>query len=222
MRGAPDNPRAPLARPSPFRYDRLKRKKRMFTLQRMETSTQEIKKSRFLAVAAPVEDEQSAKAFLAAHADPSANHNCWAWRIGQAYRFSDDGEPSGTAGKPILAAIDGQSLNRVAVIVTRWFGGILLGSGGLVRAYGGTAALCLRAAEKIELVETLRATIACAFTDLALIKARLTARGVMITSESFTDIGAVLTIGMRQDVADEMAALVADISRGKAILSMEN
>jgi uncharacterized YigZ family protein len=194
----------------------------MFTLKGIESSTQEIKRSRFRAVAAPVEDEASAKAFLAAHSDPSANHNCWAWRIGQAYRFSDDGEPSGTAGKPILAAIDGQSLDRVAVIVTRWFGGILLGSGGLVRAYGGTAALCLRAAEKIELVETLRATITCAFTDLALIKARLTARGVMIASESFTDTGAVLTICMRQDVADEMTALVADISRGKAILSIEN
>jgi putative IMPACT (imprinted ancient) family translation regulator len=111
-----------------------KRTKRMFTLQRIETSTQEIKKSRFLAVAGPIADEQAARAFLAAHADPAANHNCWAWRLGQTYRFSDDGEPSGTAGKPILAAIDGQKLDRVAVVVTRWFGGILLGSGGLMRA----------------------------------------------------------------------------------------
>lgn len=129
----------------------------MFTLQRIETSAQEIKKSRFLAIAGPIEDELSAKTFIAARSDPAANHNCWAWRAGQSYRFSDDGEPSGTAGKPILAAIDGQSLDRVAVVVTRWFGGVLLGSGGLVRAYGGTAALCLRAAEKIELIERQRA-----------------------------------------------------------------
>ncbi|WP_026619645.1 putative YigZ family protein [Ensifer sp. WSM1721] len=194
----------------------------MFTLKSIETATQEVKKSRFTAVAAPIEDERSAKAFFAAHSDPSANHNCWAWCIGQNYRFSDDGEPSGTAGKPILAAIDGQSLDRIAVVVSRWFGGILLGSGGLVRAYGGTAALCLKAAEKVELVEMLRATIACDFADLALIKARLTARGVMIAGESFTDIGAVLTIDLRKDVADETLVLVADLSRGKAIVSMEN
>ncbi|WEX77847.1 IMPACT family protein [Sinorhizobium numidicum] len=194
----------------------------MFTLERLETLTQEIKKSRFLAFAAPVEDEQSARVFLAAHADPSANHNCWAWRLGQTYRFSDDGEPSGTAGKPILAAIDGQSLDRVAVLVTRWFGGVLLGSGGLVRAYGGTAALCLRAAAKVELVDRLRATIACEFADLALIKARLAARGVMIAAETFTDTGAVLTIDMRRDTADEALVLVSDLSRGRAIVSLDN
>ncbi|THK34888.1 YigZ family protein [Ensifer sp. MPMI2T] len=192
----------------------------MFTLQRIETSTQEIKKSRFLAIAGPIEDEQSAKALLAAHSDPTANHNCWAWRIGQTYRFSDDGEPSGTAGKPILAAIDGQSLDRVAVVVTRWFGGVLLGSGGLIRAYGGTAALCLRAAEKAELVDTQRATIVCDFTDLALIKARLTARGVTVAGETFTDTGAVLTTEMRRDIAAEVLALVTDLSRGKATISL--
>lgn len=194
----------------------------MFTLQRIEKATQEIKKSRFLAVAAPITDEQAAKAFLAAHADTTANHNCWAWRIGQSYRFSDDGEPSGTAGKPILAAIDGQKLDRVAVVVTRWFGGILLGSGGLMRAYGGTAALCLRTAERIELVDRQGATVACDFADLALIRARLASRGVAVTDESFTETGAVLTIEMRKDLVDDVLALVTDLSRGKAIVSLEN
>ncbi|ABR58951.1 DUF1949 domain-containing protein [Sinorhizobium medicae] len=192
----------------------------MFTLQRIESSTQEIRKSRFLAIAGPVEDEQSAKAFLAAHADPAANHNCWAWRVGQNYRFSDDGEPGGTAGKPILSAIDGQSLDRVAVVVTRWFGGILLGSGGLVRAYGGTAALCLRAAEKIELVERQRAEIACDFADLALIRARLAARGVTTAAETFTDTGSVLSVEIPQNAVDEVSALVSDLSRGKALLKL--
>ena len=194
----------------------------MFTLQRIETSTQEIKKSRFLAIAGPIDDETSAKAFLTAHSDPTANHNCWAWRIGQTYRFNDDGEPSGTAGKPILAAIDGQSLDRVAVVVTRWFGGVLLGSGGLIRAYGGTAALCLRAAEKVELVDRLTATIACDFVDLALIKARLTARGGAIISESFTDTGAVLVIDLAKEMAEATLALVRDLSRGRAIVTVEN
>lgn len=194
----------------------------MFTLQRIETSTQEIKKSRFLAIAGPIDDEASAKAFLAAHSETTANHNCWAWRIGQTYRFNDDGEPSGTAGKPILAAIDGQSLDRVAVVVTRWFGGILLGSGGLIRAYGGTAALCLRAAEKVERIETLRATVACDFSDLALIKARLTSRGVAIAGESFTDTGAVLVIDLPKEAAETTIALVSDLSRGRAIVSIDD
>ncbi|MEK1865774.1 MAG: YigZ family protein [Ensifer adhaerens] len=194
----------------------------MFTLKRIETANQDVKKSRFLAFAAPITDEQAAKDFLAAHSDPTANHNCWAWRIGQAYRFSDDGEPSGTAGKPILAAIDGQELDRVAVMVTRWFGGILLGSGGLVRAYGGTAALCLRAAEKIEMIETVRATVAIDFSDMALIKARLLARDVAIINESFTDKGPVLTVEVRKDEAEAILAMVVDLSRGKAVVSLDD
>ncbi|ANK71237.1 hypothetical protein FA04_00470 [Ensifer adhaerens] len=194
----------------------------MFTLKRIETANQDVKKSRFLAFAAPIADEQAAKDFLASHSDPTANHNCWAWRIGQAYRFSDDGEPSGTAGKPILAAIDGQELDRVAVVVPRWFGGILLGSGGLVRAYGGTAALCLRAAEKIEMIETVRATVALDFSDMALIKARLLARDVAIINESFTDKGPVLTVEVRKDEAEAILAMVVDLSRGKAVVSLDD
>ncbi|MGF6253946.1 IMPACT family protein [Ensifer sp. LBL] len=194
----------------------------MFTLKRIETANQDVKKSRFLAFAAPIADEQAAKDFLASHSDPNANHNCWAWRIGQAYRFSDDGEPSGTAGKPILAAIDGQELDRVAVVVTRWFGGILLGSGGLVRAYGGTAALCLRAAEKVEMIEIVRATVALDFSDMALIKARLLARDVAINNESFTDKGPVLTVELRKDEAEAILAMVVDLSRGKALVSLDD
>ncbi|QRY66683.1 YigZ family protein [Ensifer sp. PDNC004] len=194
----------------------------MFTLKRIETANQDVKKSRFLAFAAPIADEQAAKDFLASHSDSTANHNCWAWRIGQAYRFGDDGEPSGTAGKPILAAIDGQELDRVAVVVTRWFGGILLGSGGLVRAYGGTAALCLRAAEKIEMIETVRATVAVDFSDMALIKARLLARDVTIVNESFTDKGPVLSVDLRKDEAEAILGMVVDLSRGKAVVSLDD
>ena len=123
----------------------------MFQLQQSAMLEQSVKKSRFLALALPVTTEEEAKAAIGEHGHVDASHNCWAWRIDKAYRFSDDGEPSGTAGRPILAAIDGQSLDKTLVIVTRWFGGILLGSGGLVRAYGGTAAACLRTATVIEI-----------------------------------------------------------------------
>ena len=87
----------------------------------------EVKKSRHLARAVPVESPQAALDWIAAVSVPDATHNCWAYRVGQDYRFSDDGEPSGTAGRPILSAIDGQGLDGVAVVVTRWYGGVHLG-----------------------------------------------------------------------------------------------
>src|SRR5688500_15887909 len=112
----------------------------------------EVRHSRFIVHAAPVQAPEAALAFLGEVADPAATHNCWAYRIGSEYRFNDDGEPAGTAGRPILAAIDGQGLDQVVAVVTRWFGGIKLGAGGLVRAYGGSAAECLRVAPRRMLI----------------------------------------------------------------------
>lgn len=195
----------------------------MFTLARTESFSQDIKKSRFIAHVTPVGNEDAAKVFIAAAGDPAANHNCWAWRIGQAYRFSDDGEPSGTAGKPILQAIDGQGLDNVAVVVTRWFGGILLGSGGLMRAYGGTAAACLRAAEKIEVIARIDARITAGFSDLALVKARLGAiPDLLVRSEDFTDSGAILTVALPEASAAGMERLVTDITSGRAQIKIED
>jgi uncharacterized YigZ family protein len=192
------------------------------TLTGTVTARQEIKKSRFAAVAGPVEDESAAKAFIAAHSDQAANHNCWAWRIGQASRFSDDGEPGGTAGKPILQAIDGQSLDRVAVVVTRWFGGILLGSGGLIRAYGGTAAMCLREAEKAPLVETVSASVACRFGDLSLVQSRLEAvPGVHVHALRFNETGAEIRISLPKSAADEIGRMVADLTSGRATVKLD-
>ncbi|WP_273728221.1 YigZ family protein [Brucella gallinifaecis] len=194
----------------------------MFTISRIESITQEIKKSRFLAIAAPVVNEQAAKDFLAEYSDLAATHNCWAWRIGQNYRFSDDGEPSGTAGKPILQAIDGQQLDNIVVVVTRWFGGILLGSGGLMRAYGGTAAMCLRQAEKTEVIPVIGFSFACDFSDHALLKARLTAvEHVTIANENFTATGVEMAGAMPLAAQDDLARLVSDITRGKTTITFD-
>ncbi|GMH44772.1 hypothetical protein BSKO_12724 [Bryopsis sp. KO-2023] len=81
--------------------------------------------------------------------DPSASHNCFAHCIGQNYRSTDDGEPGGTAGQPMLNAIESEGLDHVCVMVTRYFGGTKLGTGGLVRAYGGCARTCLKEAKRI-------------------------------------------------------------------------
>lgn len=179
---------------------------------------QDIKKSRFIGQAAPISSEEDAKAFLTKVSDPAANHNCWAWRLGQAYRFSDDGEPSGTAGKPILQAIDGQDLDGVIVVVTRFFGGILLGSGGLVRAYGGTAAQMLRAAQKREIIPMVSGLCAVSFSDLALVKSRLTAIPHLVLDENFTADGVDLTVTLRQGDEDQAIRLVRDLTSGRSKL----
>ena len=194
----------------------------MFQLQQPATFEQIVKKSRFIAVAFPIDSEDEAKAALAAHRVADANHNCWAWRIGQAYRFSDDGEPSGTAGKPILAAIDGQSLDRVMVIVTRWFGGILLGSGGLVRAYGGTAAACLKGASLIEVKPTVQGVVSLEFSDLARVKARLQSQAnLTIAEERFTDTGADIVVRLPEGDAETVSRMVSDTTSGRAALRID-
>lgn len=191
-----------------------------FNLVGLERSEQVVKKSRFVANAGPVADEAAAKAFIAASSDPSANHNCWAWRVGQAYRFNDDGEPGGTAGKPILQALDGQSLDHVAVVVTRWFGGILLGSGGLVRAYGGTASLCLRDANKVPVVQTKSGAISCAFSDAAVVYGRLSTHPqVRGLEQIFTAGGSQLTISVETPATAVITDLVADLTSGRSTVS---
>ena len=107
---------------------------------------EEIKKSLFIGICSPIKSIDDFDAFLTQYAVPDATHNCWAYRLGQSYRFNDDGEPSGTAGKPILAAIDGAGFDGVAALVIRHYGGIKLGTGGLARAYGGVIARGLQQA----------------------------------------------------------------------------
>ena len=103
-----------------------------FTISSLVSYEEDIKKSRFQAFAVPVENEQAVKDFLEQYKDISTTHQCWAWKIGHNVRFNDDGEPSGTAGRPILATIEGNELTNVLVLVNRWYGGVKLGTGGLV------------------------------------------------------------------------------------------
>jgi uncharacterized YigZ family protein len=124
------------------------------------------KKSRFIAQAVHVESEEEAIAFLEKVRKKyyDARHNCYAWVIGEQKektRSSDDGEPSGTAGLPILKVIDGSGCTNVLIVVTRYFGGTLLGTGGLVRAYSKSAKDALDDAAKVRmcLCARLRVTI---------------------------------------------------------------
>lgn len=175
----------------------------------------EVKHSRFLVRALPVDSTDAAMAALPGLSDPDATHNCWAWRIGDAYRSSDDGEPAGTAGRPILAAIDGQGCDRVVVVVTRWFGGIKLGAGGLVRAYGAAAAECLRLAEKRTLVEQAELAFACPFAHLGDAHAALHAFGAEKLDEAFDADGALLRVRLPADRADALKTRLRDTTRDR-------
>jgi uncharacterized YigZ family protein len=176
---------------------------------------EDIRKSRFLAQAAPVGSGAEALAFVEAVGDASATHNCWAYRIDDAYRFNDDGEPGGTAGRPMLQAIDGQGCDRVVVVVTRWYGGIKLGAGGLARAYGGTAAECLRLAPRVAIVAMGRLFMHCDFADIALFTARIREMDGTIEQETFVADGAELTVLAPLDRLDAIAARLVDLSRGR-------
>lgn len=187
----------------------------LYTLTGPCTHEVEIKKSRFLAQAAPVDTPEAAMAFLDKARQADANHDCWAYRIGQAYRFNDDGEPSGSAGKPILAAIDGQHLDGVVAVVTRWFGGIKLGIGGLIRAYGGTAAECLRRAETVPIIAKTRVTLTCGYAEWPLIKARIQPMQVTFHGEDFGAGGVHVTLDVPDQQVPSLKQLVADATHGQ-------
>lgn len=176
----------------------------------------EIRKSRFRATAAPVATATAALDFLRTTSVPDASHNCWAYRVGQDYRFSDDGEPGGTAGRPILAAIDGQGCDRVVVLVTRWYGGIKLGTGGLARAYGGSTAACLRQAERVAIIATAWLRIHCRLADLDPIEAGLRVTDGTIKARRFDADGVTLDLDLPEPDVDEVRRRITDITRGRA------
>lgn len=185
------------------------------TLATAVSHSLEIKHSRFVAHAAPIGSAEDALAFLQQVAVPDATHNCWAYRHGNEYRSSDDGEPAGTAGRPILAAIDGQGFDRVMVVVIRWYGGIKLGAGGLVRAYGGTAAECLRTAPRLPLVALAELTVQAAFEDLGALHAALAAHLAEKLDETFTASGVELHVRLPADQADPLKTRLRDATRDR-------
>ncbi len=185
------------------------------TLAAPATLETEVKHSRFIAHAAPATTPEAALAFVQAVGDPAATHNCWAYRIGAEYRSSDDGEPSGTAGRPILAAIDGQGYDQVIVVVTRWFGGIKLGAGGLVRAYGGAAAECLRRAERRALIPMREVALSSPFDELGHVHAALAAHAAEKLAEDFDENGARLRLRLPADRVEALKIHLRDATRDR-------
>jgi putative IMPACT (imprinted ancient) family translation regulator len=154
-----------------------------------------VKASVFLAHAAPAASEEEARAVLAAREKAmwDASHHCSAWRLrGGVARANDAGEPGGSAGAPILAAIEGAGLVDAVVIVTRWFGGTKLGVGGLVRAYGEAAALALEAAPRRVGTVAARLRVRYPYPHTAAVMRVLERAGAAAVEHGYEDAGAIV------------------------------
>ncbi|MCX4186835.1 YigZ family protein [Methylophaga sp. OBS4] len=165
-----------------------------FTVASSTQIDYEIKKSRFIGVIMPCssEDEALRKLGQLARQHPHANHLAFAWRIRQpegfiTERFHDAGEPSGTAGRPILAPMEGESLINTVVGVVRYFGGIKLGTGGLTRAYAAAAKQAIAEARLIPWVAMSQLTLEIDYSQLQLLEYQLKQHNGQIIDQQFTD-----------------------------------
>ena len=188
----------------------------MFVLTAPAGHSEEIKKSRFLATADAVADADDAMGFIERVSLADASHNCWAYRIGQSYRFSDDGEPSGSAGKPILAAIDGQNIDRAAVVVARYFGGVKLGVGGLIRAYGGAAARCLQHAKLAQMVTRVELEVLVPFDAVSTVHNLMARFSAEKLDERYRSDGVLLQMQVEEGAAAPLACAINDATAGRA------
>jgi len=155
-------------------------------------ATHTVKGSKFIAFAFPVRSEEDiqAKITVIKTQHPKARHWCYAWKLGLRtihHRIHDDGEPSGTAGKPIYQQIESKQLSNVLVIVVRYFGGILLGTGGLVKAYKEATKLCLTDCPLTPLVNTLVVSVQSSLSRMQQVLSALKELDISIFHQSFTD-----------------------------------
>ncbi|MNK25442.1 IMPACT family member YigZ [compost metagenome] len=182
-----------------------------------------IKKSRFIGHIMPAQTESEAIAFIEQVKKEhwNAAHNCFAYMIGERdeiQKQSDDGEPSGTAGKPILEVIRSQGLKNVAIVVTRYFGGIMLGAGGLIRAYTDGAVAAIEAGGAITLVLHRQIYVEVDYTWLGKIENELRTRGVRTGQSSFADKVTLLCLPEDQE-ADIFTAWMIDLTQGQSVIT---
>lgn len=188
------------------------------------TGEYEEKRSRFIGELFPVSGEEEAKERLAQvkRKYPDARHHCWAWVLPDgSCRWSDDGEPGGTAGGPMAAVLKGADLTGALCVVTRYFGGTLLGSGGLVRAYSKAAALALADAGTEPDPEKAVLRLACPWEQLDKVH-RLVREyeGALLESDYESDPErAVLTVELLAEKTGTFARRLADATGGRASLA---
>lgn len=183
------------------------------------------KKSRFIADVFPVTTEEEALSVLEKVKKQywDARHHCWAYVIGREQvqeRCSDDGEPSGTAGKPILEVIRGQELHDVLIVVTRYFGGTLLGTGGLVRAYTLAAQEGLALSNIITRIDGVKLQIETDYTGLGKIQYLLGQRGISVFESEYTE-KVQLTVLIPVEEEKKLTSEIIEATNGQAVVERE-
>jgi uncharacterized YigZ family protein len=176
-----------------------------------------IKGSRFVALLAPAPDEPAAMAHVraveAAHAD--ADHCCWAWRLRDGRTRSwDAAEPRGSAGRPILAQLEGHGVYDVVAVVLRYFGGTKLGVGGLMRAYGGTAGMALDRAQLVEVSATVELVVEHAYSDTSAVQAVLAAAPATLVESTYEDT-VRLVLRVEEGAAEALIQALRDRTAGR-------
>ena len=179
------------------------------------------RKSRFIGSCRPVETEEEALAFVAEKKSQywDANHNVYAYilREGGVQRFSDDGEPQGTAGIPVIETLKKAGVVDAVVVATRYFGGILLGGGGLIRAYSHTASIALAAAEKVRMKECLLLEAACGYDQYGRVQALVPGCGGIVEDTVFLE-QVTVRFRLEPEAREALARRLADATAGRAAL----
>ncbi|MBY6836284.1 YigZ family protein [Clostridium botulinum] len=183
----------------------------------------EEKKSEFIGYAKRVESEEEAKAFVSEikNMHKQARHNCWAYVIGEnmnIQRYSDDGEPQGTAGIPILEVMKKSGITDCAVVVTRYFGGVLLGTGGLTRAYTKGASISIKSAGIVEKVVGLKLTLEMDYDLFGKVQYICAQNLWHIEETEYTD-KVIVHILAEKDIMENMEKEMIECSSGKIIIS---
>ncbi len=180
-----------------------------------------IRGSRFIATAGPYGDDDSLAAVIARLAGefPEANHHCYAWRSGERFRYADDGEPSGSAGRPILQRIDGHGLDRTFVVVTRIFGGTKLGVGGLVRAYSAAAGAVLDASRVVEVVPTRRMRVIVPYELQGAVQSVVAAHGIPPLDSGFAEV-VTQTFAVPNQHVDALVSEIRERTAGRATIDL--
>ena len=178
------------------------------------------KKSRFIANVFSVRNEEEALAYIEEIKKKywDARHHCYAYAIGknnEIQRFSDDGEPQGTAGKPILEVLTKGNIHNTLIVVTRYFGGTLLGTGGLVRAYGQSAKAGIENAKVIRVCDGVSFQLNCDYNSIGKIKYIMAQMNIMAEEEYGADVA--LHINMRKQDFELFKNQVTDATGGKAV-----
>jgi putative IMPACT (imprinted ancient) family translation regulator len=183
-----------------------------------------VKNSEFLGFAAPSPTLELALLWLEGIRGryPEASHVCWAYKIGLQYRFSDDGEPSGTAGAPIFRVLELSGLDFLSVAVVRFYGGTNLGAGGLARAYGGVVAEMLRLAVKLEVLPRVAVRISVSFEFSSVLHRLLESFDLLERLDDFTESGLeVRFLGLESELL-LLQDVLRDRTRGQGKLEYNN